>query len=79
MGEDRAEADHMTPQELAIVPDVLLARSDTAATTGLLVWLRVRGLSMTLLELEQERERRGIAPDVARLRRQFRGDPRVRR
>jgi hypothetical protein len=48
----------MTPRQLDRIPDNLLAGRDT---TRLTTWLHERGWRMTLLELDAERRRRGIA------------------
>lgn len=45
----------MTPEQLALIPDNLLAGRDTARLTS---WLYERGWRMTLLELDTERRRR---------------------
>ena len=47
----------MTPQQIDLVPDAVLADS-----RRLLDYLARRGLAMTLLELDSERRRRGITP-----------------
>lgn len=43
------------------IPDELLRAKNT---THLIEWLRYRGLQMTLLELDSERQRRGIKPPM---------------
>ena len=49
----------MTPQQLDLIPDHLLIRRKVGCR-ALLNWLAARGLSMSLLEVETERKRRGV-------------------
>lgn len=51
----------MTPELLELVPTELLAESDTR---DLRLWLNDRGQRMTLLQLDEERRRRGITPPI---------------
>jgi hypothetical protein len=50
----------MTTDQLARVPEHTLRRSSRGCAE-LIAWLRARGWQMSLLEIEQERARRGIA------------------
>ena len=52
----------MTPKQLARIPEPLRIRRLGYGCRDLILYLRIRGLQMTLLELEQERTRRGIDP-----------------
>lgn len=47
----------MTPQQIDLIPDAVLGNP-----RRLLDYLARRGLSMTLLQLDSERRRRGITP-----------------
>lgn len=49
----------MNDEQLHSVPSELL-HPGKPACVDLIAWLRSRGRTMTLLELEQERRRRGI-------------------
>lgn len=53
----------MTPKLRAHIPNRLLTEQNTA---GLREWLRTRGTSMTLLELDQERRQRGLRPPLTK-------------
>lgn len=50
----------MSPDQLDLIPDDLLRRRRDG-TRPLIDWLYARGWRMTLLELEQERRRRGVS------------------
>lgn len=50
----------MNEQQLALIPDKLLKPNRFGSVTPLLDWLAQRGWAMSLLELEQERARRGL-------------------
>lgn len=52
----------MTPKQLELIETRLLHRN-TAGCVQLIGWLDARGWRMTLLEVEQERARRGIPYD----------------
>jgi hypothetical protein len=56
----------MTPELLGLVPRRLLEIHDTRE---LCTWLQDRGASMTLLQLDEERRRRGITPPTRKHRR----------
>jgi hypothetical protein len=50
----------MTPEQRNLIPDRLLARDLLGGLSGLIDWLYVRALRMTLLDVETEGNRRGI-------------------
>lgn len=49
----------MTRQQLDLIPDHYLYRHKGGATQ-LIAWLQERGWQMTLLELDTERQQRGL-------------------
>lgn len=51
----------MTREQLDLIPPRFLKRGAYGGCTQLIAWLRARGLTMTLLELETERDRRGVS------------------
>lgn len=53
----------MTPDQLASIPTRVLRPNRRVGCLHLLEWLNARGLTMTLLEVEEERRRRGISDD----------------
>lgn len=53
----------MTPDQLASIPTRVLRPNRRRGCLELMEWLAARGLTMSLLEIEQERRRRGISDD----------------
>lgn len=50
----------MTPEQLDLIPTEALTRKSRNVGRALIDWLAESGWTMTLLELETERKRRGI-------------------
>lgn len=56
----RQRGDSVTRQQLDLIPDDLIRPAKRGGCGDLLAWLAARGWSMSLLELGEERRRRGL-------------------